>query len=84
MAEEYYQSMKRLNYHNDLVLRTPTLTSGERMLMMANRDPLNSFNYILSIAYPKGRKETTNFMDESLIYVKKPTGTFLFFTKWKV
>ena len=64
MAEEYYQSMKRLNYHNDLVLRTPTLTSGERMLMMANRDPLNSFNYILSIAYPKGRKDTTNFMDD--------------------
>ena len=64
MAEEYYQSMKRLYYHNDLVLRTPTLTSGERMLMMANRDPLNSFNYILSIAYPKGRKDTTNFMDD--------------------
>ena len=64
MAEEYYQSMKRLNYHNDLVLRTPTLTTGERMLMMANRDPLNSFNYILSIAYPKGRKETTNCMDD--------------------
>jgi len=64
MAEEYYQSMKRLNYHNDLVLRTPTLTTGERMLMMANRDPLNSFNYIQSIAYPKVRKETTNCMDD--------------------
>ena len=64
MAEEYYQSMKRLNYHNDLVLRTPALTTGERMLMMANRDPFNSFNYILSIAYPKVRKETTNCMDD--------------------
>ena len=64
MAEEYYQSMKRLNYHNDLVLTTPTLTLGERILMMANRDPINSFNYIQSIAYPKGRKETTNFMND--------------------
>ena len=64
MSEEYYQSMKKLNYHSDMVLRTPTLTSGERILMMANRDPMNSFNYILSVANPKGKKDTNNCLDE--------------------
>ena len=64
MSEEYYQSMKKLNYHSDMVLRTPTLTSGERILMMANRDPMNSFNYILRVANPKGKKDTNNCLDE--------------------
>ena len=58
MAETvWYQSMKRLNYHSDIVLRTPTLSSGERMLMMANTDPMNSFNSIMSTAYPEHGKK---------------------------
>ena len=49
----WYQSMKRLNHHSDIMLRTPTLSSGERMLMMANTDPIDSFNSIMSTVYPE-------------------------------
>ena len=34
------------------------------MLMMANKDPINSFNHIKSIAYPKRGKETPNCMED--------------------
>ena len=65
MSEEgYYQSMKRLNYHSDIVLRTPTLTSGERMLMMANKDPMNSFKCIMDIAYPKHKQKSPDCIED--------------------
>ena len=65
MSEEgYYQSMKRINYHNDIVLRTPTLTSGERMLKMANKDPMNSFNCIMNIAHPKPEKKAPDYFED--------------------
>ena len=59
-----YQSMKRLNYHSDIVLRTPTLSSGERMLMMANTDPMNSFNSIMSTAYPEHGVKVLDWMED--------------------
>ena len=58
MAEiDWFQSNKVLNYHNDIVLRTPTLYSGERIFLAAFRNPIDSFNSIMGIAYPEyGRK----------------------------
>jgi len=65
MSEEgYYQSMKRLNFHSDIVLRTPTFIPGERMLRMANKDPMNSFNCIMNIAYPKNEKKTPDCIED--------------------
>ena len=65
MSEEgYYQSMKRLNFHSDIVLRTPTFIPGERMLRMANKDPMNSFNCIMNTAYPKNEKKTPDCIED--------------------
>ena len=65
MSEEgYYQSMKRINYHNDIVLRTPTFIPGERMLRMANKDPMNSFNCIMNLAYPKNEKKIPDCIED--------------------
>ena len=61
---DWYQSMKRLNYRSDIVLRTPTLSSVERMLLMANTDPMDSFNSIMSTAYPEYGKKILDCMED--------------------
>ena len=46
MAEiEWFQRYKALNYHSDIVLRTPIL-AGFKV-------PVDSFNSIMGIAYPE-------------------------------
>ena len=58
MAEiEWFQRYKHFNYHNERVLRTPSLTSRERILLAGFRIPIDSFNSIMGIVYPEyGRK----------------------------
>ena len=54
MAEiEWFQSYKALNYHSDIVLRTPSCTSGERIFLAGFRVPIDSFNSIMDTAYPE-------------------------------
>ena len=34
-VHEFIQSRKRINYHTDIVLRTPSISIGERMLIFS-------------------------------------------------
>ena len=45
--------------------------SRKRRLMMANKDPMNSFNCIMSIAYPKRGKEIPDCMEDLCIKANK-------------
>ena len=60
----WYQSMKGRNHHSDIVLRTPTLYSGERMLMMANTNPIDSFDSIMSTVYPEHGRIIPDYMED--------------------
>ena len=75
MSEEaYYQSMKKINFIPALCLEHQLYHQTKVMLTMANKDPMNSFKCIMSIAYPKCGKNTPNCMEELRL---KPTETFL-------
>ena len=58
MAEiDWLQQIKNRNYDEDIVLRMPSLSSGERIISAAFGNPIDSFNSIMGIAYPEnGRK----------------------------
>ena len=53
MAEmEWFQSYKTRNHHDDIVLKTPSFSSGERILWAGVRVPDEFFTDIMDIAYP--------------------------------
>ena len=63
--EEYafIQSCRKLNYHNDIILRTPTLSTGERMLSMCFKNSKDN-SRILEFDSPKCDKDIIEIMKE--------------------
>ena len=49
---EWFQSYKTRNHHDDIVLKTPSFSSGERILLAGVRVPDEFFSNIMDIAYP--------------------------------
>ena len=52
----FIQSSRRLNYHDDIILRTPTLSTGERLLAVLFKNQTNNGS-ILEFEYPDGEKD---------------------------
>ena len=50
------QSSRRLNYHDDIVLRTPTQSTGERLIAVCFKNQPNT-DSILEFEYPKHEKD---------------------------
>ena len=45
MAElDWFSSRKIFSFHEDIVLRTPTLSTAERLLIVKNKNPKDMFN----------------------------------------
>ena len=53
---EVIQSSRRLNYHDDIVLRTPTQSTGERLIAVCFKNQPNN-DSILEFEYPKHEKD---------------------------
>ena len=50
------QSSRKLNYHDDIVLRTPTQSTGERLIAVCFKNQPNT-DSILEFEYPKHEKD---------------------------
>ena len=63
--EEYafIQSCRKLNYHDDIILRTPTLSTGERMLSMCFKNSKDN-SRILEFDYPECEKDILEIMKD--------------------
>ena len=61
---EFMQSTKRINYHDDIVLRTPTISIGERMLIFGFKNTVNTNDSILEFEYPECEKEFQDIMKD--------------------
>ena len=60
----FMQSCRRINYHDDIVLRTPTISFGERLLDVFMKDRSFDGNSILEVKYPKCEKDIQDIMEE--------------------
>ena len=60
----FMQSCRRINYHDDIVLRTPTITFGESLLDVFLKDQSFDGNSILEVKYPKCEKDIQDIMEE--------------------
>ena len=63
--EEYtfIQSCRKLNYHDDIILRTPTLSTGERMLSMCFKNSKDN-SRILEFDHPECEKDILEIMKD--------------------
>ena len=63
--EEYafIQSCRKLNYHDDIILRTPTLSTGDRMLSMCFKNSIDN-SRILEFDYPECEKDILEIMKD--------------------
>ena len=61
---EFMHSRKRINYHDDIVLRTPTISIGERMLIFGFKNTMNTINSILEFEYPECEKEFQDILKD--------------------
>ena len=63
--EEYafIQSCRKLNYHDDIILRTPTLSTGERMFSMCFKNSKDN-SRILEFDDPKCEKDILEIMKD--------------------
>ena len=60
-AEEgWFASQKRLHLHRDIVLRTPTSSTAERLLIVGTRNPKDMFNNLMGIIKPDFGKAERN------------------------
>ena len=60
----FMQSCRQINYHDDIVLRTPTISFGERLLDVFLKDQSFDGNSILEVKYPKREKDIQDIMEE--------------------
>ena len=60
----FMQSCRRINYHDDIVLRTPTISFGERLLDVFMKDQSFDGSSILEVKYPKCEKDIQDIMEE--------------------
>ena len=70
--EEYtfIQSCRKLNYHDDIILRTPTLSTGERMLSMCFKNSKDN-SRILEFDDPDCEKDILEIMKDLRWNAKK-------------
>ena len=63
--EEYgfIQSCRNRNYHDDIILRNPTLSTGERMLSMCFKNSKEN-SRILEFDYPESEKDIQEIMKD--------------------
>ena len=63
--EEYgfIQSCRNRNYHDDIILRNPTLSTGERMLSMCFKNSKEN-SRILEFDYPESEKDIQDIMKD--------------------
>ena len=54
---KFMQSCKRINYHDDIILRTPTVVFGEHMLDVYFKNQSFNGNSILEVKYPICEKD---------------------------
>ena len=57
----FIQSARRRNYHDDIVLRTPTISTGERILAVCFKKQTNS-DSILEFKYPDCENDIQEIM----------------------
>ena len=60
---DFIQSLRRLNYHDDIILRTPTLSTGERLLAVCFKNQTNNSS-ILEFEYPNCEKDFQEVMKD--------------------
>ena len=60
----FMQSCRRINYHDDIVVRTPAISFGERLLDIFMKDQSFDGNSILEVKYPKCEKDIQDIMEE--------------------
>ena len=60
----YVQSCRRINYHDDIVLRTPTVSIKERMLDVLFKNKSLDGNCILEVKYPNCEKDIQEIMED--------------------
>ena len=58
----FIQSLRRLNYHDDIILKTPTVSTGERLLAICFKNQTNINCSILEIEYPECEKHFQEIM----------------------
>ena len=58
---DFIQSSRRLNYHDDIILRTPTLSTGERILAVCFKNQINNGS-IIEFKYPDCEKDFQEIM----------------------
>ena len=46
---DWFSSRKIFNFHEDVVLRTPILSTAERILIVGNKNPKDMFNILMGI-----------------------------------
>ena len=56
------QSLRSLNYHDDIILRTPTLSTGERLLAICFKNQTKNNGSILEFEYPDCEKDFQEIM----------------------
>ena len=61
---KFMQSFKSINYHDDIVLRTPTISFGERMLDVFFKHQSFDGNSILEFEYPIYEKKILDIMND--------------------
>jgi len=59
----FMQSCRRINYHDDIVLRTPTISFGERLLDVFMKDQSFDGSSILEVKYPKCEKDIQDIIE---------------------
>ena len=71
--EEYafIQSFRKLNYHDNIILRTPTLSTGEILLTMCFKNQTKSNGSILEFEYPDCEKDFQEIMRDIRWNVKR-------------
>ena len=60
---DFIQSSRRLNYHDDIILRTPTISTGERLLAVCFKIQTNNGS-IVEFEYPDSEKDFQEIMRE--------------------
>ena len=67
----FMQSRKRINYHEDIVLRTPTVSFGERLLDVCFKDQSFDRDSVLEVKYPKCEKGIQEVMEELRMHAER-------------
>ena len=60
----FIQSLRSLNYHDNIILRTPTLSTGERLLAVCFKNQTKNNGSILEFEHPDCKKDSQEIMSD--------------------